>query len=52
MMLVYNKISATIGPLSGPIQADFSAVGYSDDGTALIIGDNGVVVQYTPAKTQ
>ena len=37
-----------MGRVSAPVKADFTAVSFADDGTALVTGNDGVVIQVTP----
>jgi len=47
-VLVYFLGSGVMASLTAPVSVDFSAVAFASDGSALIVGDSGVVLQYLP----
>ena len=50
-VLVSSLSSGSIAPITAPVSVDFSAVVFSPDGKALLVGDSGVVLEYLPPET-
>ena len=49
-VLRYHLADNEIAALTSPVSVDFSSVAFAVDGTALIVGDAGVVLQYVPVE--
>jgi hypothetical protein len=49
-VLRYDLAGNGLASLTSPVSVDFSSVAFAVDGTALIVGDAGVVLQYVPVE--
>ena len=48
LVLRYTLATGEMAPIGAPTGENLTAVGVSDDGTAILVGTKGVVIQYNP----
>ena len=51
LVMRWDVATGKLGPITSPFKTvDYAGVAFAPDGTALIVGDGGVIVQYTPPE--